>query len=184
MNIKFVTGNISKFNEVSSIFEGSDINLEQYNIDLTEIQGSPKEIVLKKAELAHTMVDPPFFVEDISLCYESLNYMPGPYIKWFLGSLGHEGLYKLVKNEDNKRAFAVCTVCYVDTKGEYHIYSGSVSGEIVAPRGSSCFGWDCLFVPDGCSKTFGEMDQLEKNRVSHRGIAYGSLMEKNKLFSK
>lgn len=39
-------------------------------------------------------------VEDTSLCYNALGGMPGPYIKWFLDKLGHEGLNKILAGYD------------------------------------------------------------------------------------
>ena len=59
---------------------------------------------------------------------------------------------------------------------------GSVQGKIVPPRGKNGFGFDSVFLPDGCSKTYGEMTREEKDMMSHRRKAldalYHFLMEK------
>jgi inosine triphosphate pyrophosphatase len=46
--------------------------------------------------------------------------------------------------------------------------SGRTNGKIVPPRGSRDFGWDPCFQPDGFDLTYGEMDVIEKNKISHR----------------
>lgn len=65
-------------------------------IDLPELQGEPEEISRRKCELAAEQVQGPVMVEDTSLCFNALGGLPGPYIKWFLEKIGHEGLNNLV----------------------------------------------------------------------------------------
>lgn len=73
------------------------------------------------------------------MCYESLGGMPGPYIKWFLESIGCEGLAKLVSGFENKRAWAQTTFSYTtgDKDAPIHTFVGKTYGHIVAPRGIS-----------------------------------------------
>jgi XTP/dITP diphosphohydrolase len=53
---------------------------------------------------------------------------------------------------------------------------GVVEGEIVqAPRGTGGFGYDPVFQPRGYEKTFGELPDAEKNRISHRARAVQNL---------
>ena len=59
---------------------------------------------------------------------------------------------------------------------EEHLFEGVVEGRIVErERGAEGFGYDPLFVPDGCDRTFAEMSPDEKNAVSHRGRAVRKL---------
>jgi XTP/dITP diphosphohydrolase len=44
------------------------------------------------------------------------------------------------------------------------------------PRGARGFGYDPMFVPDGRSETFGEMDPEEKHAISHRADAFRKLV--------
>ena len=54
---------------------------------------------------------------------------------------------------------------------------GTVAGTLVwPPRGQRGFGYDPIFVPDGYSETFGEMDPDHKNFISHRMRAFENLM--------
>ena len=56
-------------------------------------------------------------VEDTSLCFKAYGGLPGPYIKWFLAKLGHEGLNKMLAGFDDKSAYAQCIFAY--TPGEH-----------------------------------------------------------------
>ena len=59
---------------------------------------------------------------------------------------------------------------------EEHLFEGVVEGRIVEREsGAEGFGYDPLFVPDGCDRTFAEMSPDEKNAVSHRGRAVRKL---------
>lgn len=76
-------------------------------MDLPELQGaSCEEIAIAKCRLAAEEVKGPVMCEDTSLCYHALKGLPGPYIKWFLQSLGHEGLNKLLAGYEDKSAYA------------------------------------------------------------------------------
>jgi len=62
--------------------------------------------------------------------------------------------------------------------GEQYFFEGIVKGKIIKNlRGKQGFGYDPIFVPDGYSKTFAEMDMKEKNKLSHRAIAVKSMIE-------
>ena len=81
--VTFVTGNAKKLEEVRAILgESLPVSLVSQKLDLPELQGEPEEISAKKCELAATEVGGPVFVEDTSLCFNALNGLPGPYIKW------------------------------------------------------------------------------------------------------
>jgi XTP/dITP diphosphohydrolase len=56
------------------------------------------------------------------------------------------------------------------------IFEGAVEGSIVpVPRGAAGFGYDPIFQPLGCNRTFGELSASDKNKMSHRARAIGSL---------
>lgn len=55
-------------------------------------------------------------VEDTSLCFNAYGGLPGPYIKWFLQKLGHEGLNAMLAGFEDKSAYAQCIFAY--TPGE------------------------------------------------------------------
>ncbi|CDR41909.1 CYFA0S08e01442g1_1 [Cyberlindnera fabianii] len=179
MAITFVTGNLNKLAEFKAIVE--DDTIVHQKVDLEEIQGSIADISTKKAKAAAKVVKGPVLVEDTCLVFNALTKpgieLPGPYIKWFLESMGVEDLPKLLAGFDDKSAQAICTFAYcAGPDAEPQLFQGINDGVIVdKPRyvGDAPFGWDPLFMPNGYTETYGEMDKALKNTISHR---YKSLM--------
>jgi inosine triphosphate pyrophosphatase len=175
----FVTGNANKLKEAKEIL--SDFEVIGKKIDLPEIQEMNEELIAtEKVRHALKVVDGPVCVEDVSLCFEALNGLPGPFIKWFLERLGRNGLADLLANHVNKKATAKCTIGYgeiVNGKEVIKIVQGVTTGRIVESSGESSFGFDPIFVPDGFEETYAEMSAETKNKISHRGKAF-SLLKK------
>ncbi len=71
-------------------------------------------------------------------------------------------------------------VCFADDfEGQTELFDGTCEGRIILePSGKNGFGYDPLFVPDGFEKTFAELGDDAKNKISHRARA----LEKLKLF--
>jgi inosine triphosphate pyrophosphatase len=97
----------------------------------------------------------PCITEDTALCFKALNGLPGPYIKYFMKELGHNGLNNLLVGFPTKEAWALCTFAYSAGPGtEPILFEGRTDGNIVPARGSSQFGWDAAFEPVGTGKTY------------------------------
>lgn len=78
----------------------------------------------------------------------------------------------------DRRAAFVAALCLAWPDGHVECAEGRVEGEIAPePRGSGGFGYDPLFVPEGESRTFGEMLAEEKAALSHRARAMAALLE-------
>jgi XTP/dITP diphosphohydrolase len=87
----------------------------------------------------------------------------------------HHELKKL--GTSDLRANFACALALAVRNGEAEAFTGRVYGTIVwPPRGTRGFGYDPIFVPDGYSETFGQMDPELKNRLSHRMRAFEKLM--------
>ena len=56
-------------------------------------------------------------VEDTSLCFKAYQGLPGPYIKWFLAKLGHDGLNKMLHGFEDKSAYAQCIFAFSPGSG-------------------------------------------------------------------
>lgn len=118
------------------------------------------------------LVGGPVIVEDTSLGFEAFGGLPGPYIKYFLDAIGPEGLFRMLNTWKNKNALATCRIGFCESSNsEPIIFKGIVKGTIVEPRGSSGFGFDYCFQPEGLSETFAEMNKETKNKLSHRYAA-------------
>lgn len=78
---------------------------------------------------------------------------------------------------DERRARYRCVVAYVASPGVLPVtFEGACTGAILAqPSGTGGFGYDPLFLSDDLGVSFGEADPAEKDRVSHRGRAFGKL---------
>ncbi|KAH8287913.1 hypothetical protein KR018_006972 [Drosophila ironensis] len=177
--ITFVTGNAKKLEELVAILGPSfPRTIVSKKIDLPELQGEIDEIAIKKCKEAARQVKGPVLVEDTSLCFNALEGLPGPYIKWFLEKLKPEGLYRLLHGWEDKSAKAVCTFGYCDGEdAEPQLFQGITEGDIVEPRGPRDFGWDPVFQPKGYDKTYAELPKAEKNTISHRYRALALLQQ-------
>jgi non-canonical purine NTP pyrophosphatase (RdgB/HAM1 family) len=172
MTLYFITGNKNKFEEVRKIIP----EIEQLNIDLTEIQEfDAHKIIREKINEAIKHHKGKFVIEDTSLYLECLKGLPGPLIKWFLQTIGCEGIFEIVKKFDNTNAEARTILGYYDGN-KITFFEGSVKGDIVEPKGEG-FGWDTIFIPIGGEKRFSEILKEEKNKISMRGIAFRKLKE-------
>ena len=81
--ITFITGNKKKLEEFMSIMTGElaqGYSIGYMGLDLTEIQGDPVSIAKNKVMLAATKVNTPVLTEDVSLCFNAMNGLPGPYM--------------------------------------------------------------------------------------------------------
>ncbi|KFY26327.1 hypothetical protein V493_04163 [Pseudogymnoascus sp. VKM F-4281 (FW-2241)] len=173
--LNFITGNKHKLAEVQAIL-GDAVDLQSRSIDLVEIQGTIEEISKDKCRRAAEQVQGPVLVEDTALIFNAFQNLPGPYIKWFFESLGHDGLNKLLAGFEDKTAQSVCTFAYSEGPGhEPIIFQGRTDGKIVPARGAIAFGWDPIFEYGPAGQTYAEMPKAEKNKISHRGKALDKL---------
>lgn len=171
---KIVTGNKGKYEEAKLIIP----DLEFKDVDLIEIQSiDSKEIIKHKLDEAKKVLTGNLIVEDNSLYLDCLHGLPGPLIKWFLKTIGNDGLVKMAESFENSKARASVLIGLGMEDGQIEFFEGSIDGEIVRPRGENGFGWDQIFKPTGWEKTFGEMTLDEKNNISMRKIAFQKLKD-------
>ncbi|KAI1410981.1 inosine triphosphatase [Hypoxylon sp. FL1857] len=174
--VNFITGNANKLLEVRAILEPAGITVRSQKLDLPEIQGTLEEVTREKCRAAADAIGGPVLVEDTCLCFDALNGLPGPYIKWFMQSIGHAGLNNLLAAYDDKSAQAVATFGFSKGPGqEVLLFQGRTHGKIVPPRGPTTFGWDPIFEYEG--QTYAEMEKAAKNKISHRFKALEKLRE-------
>ena len=82
-----------------------------------------------------------------------------------------------LEGKENRKAQFRTAICLMEG-GEKHLFEGIVKGEIIREKkGSSGFGYDPVFVPEGYAETFAEMGAEEKNRISHRARAVQKLCD-------
>ena len=77
--------------------------------------------------------------------------------------------------ENERGARFKCSICFIDENGKIHLFEQECIGKIAyLPKGTNGFGYDPIFEYNG--KTFAEMDESEKNKISHRGKAIEEFM--------
>jgi inosine triphosphate pyrophosphatase len=174
-NLTLVTGNPHKLAEWQRILP-PELKVGATEVDLDEIQSlDPEVIVADKARRAYKQLGQPVLVEDVSAGLTKLNGLPGPFIKFFNKQMGPDALYQLA-GKAGEPAIVSCVIAYYDGSTSLTVRA-DVSGTVVPARGDTSFGFDCCFVVDGQDKTYGEMTEAEKDKVSHRAQAVRQMAE-------
>lgn len=174
--LTLVSSNKEKAREVERILE---IPIDIASIDIDEIQSmNLRKITLHKVRQAYQKIKKPVLVDDVSFEVKAWNGFPGPLIKWLLEEKNDPNLMlKMLGNEKNRRAIARLGVGFHDGKKAY-FFGGEVKGKIgFKIGGDNGFGWDRVFIPDGFTQTFSEMDPEIKDTMSHRGRALKKLKD-------
>jgi XTP/dITP diphosphohydrolase len=185
MKLIFATHNANKLKEVKSLVPTS---IELLNIDdinfTTEIEETETTIegnALLKAKTIYQQTGFNCFADDSGLLVDYLNGAPGVYSARYAGEPKNDenNLQKLLhelKSTENRKAHFK-TVMALIVNGKEYLFEGIINGEIInEKRGNHGFGYDPIFIPNGYTKTFAEMDSETKNAISHRGIALQKLL--------
>jgi inosine triphosphate pyrophosphatase len=173
--ITLVTGNQNKLRELIEIAP-AELEFSSKDIDLPEIQSLDIHMIAKdKVKRAYALLNAPVIVEDVSLGFDDLGDLPGPFYKFFREKLGDEVLLKLATLTKSNKVTVQCIAAYYD--GKSLLYGkGTISGEVVEPRGKNGFGFDPFIVPNGYKITMAQMQPEQKNKISHRGQAFQNLI--------
>ncbi len=174
MSLYFVSSNPTKHADVTRIFADSRTPPGMLRRDLVEILSFDLETVVKeKAKAAYRADQVPLFVEHGALYLEHLNGLPGPMVKLFWERLDHR-LCEIVP-AGARRARVEQMVCHCDGR-RLTVYKSVVEGVIATEkRGTGGMHWEPMFIPDGHSKTFGEMDPDERIEAHAATRAYRAL---------
>ncbi|MHB1441031.1 MAG: XTP/dITP diphosphatase [Cuniculiplasma sp.] len=168
MNLDFITSNEHKFREISRYLEKTGIECKWIRTSYEEIQAdTTEEISRDSAEKISGKRSGKFFLEDTGLYIESLRGFPGPYSSYVLRTISNRGILNLLNGMDRSAHF-LTVISYFDGS-QVRTFTGKLEGHIsMESRGSTGFGYDPIFIPEGNDRTLGEMDVEEKNRNSHR----------------
>lgn len=171
-DIVVVTSNKNKVSEINEIL-GTKYKVSK--IDVPEIQSLDiNEVISHKAKSAFEKFKKPVLVEDISFETKVLNGLPGPFIKFFLETVGTKGIVKMI-GRGQTNTTAIAAVAIYDGKN-LKIFKGQVEGTLSPKdKGSSGFGFDKIFIPKGYKRTYAQMSSELKNKISHRAKALKKL---------
>lgn len=187
MKIILATHNRHKMKELSNILE--DLNLEVLTLDdfpeISEIEETGTTLLensLIKARLVYEKTGLPALADDTGLEVEGLNGEPGVFTARYAGkNATYEDNWKKLLDElkdyhGSKRAARFRTVISM-VDGNRELWAEGVLDGLITekPCGNNGFGYDPIFLIPKLNKTLGELSALEKNSLSHRGIALRNL---------
>ena len=130
-----------------------------------------------KAEAVCAATGFPAIADDSGLCVEALDGEPGVLSARYAGEHGDDEanndlLLRRMEGKEDRRARFMCALALKFPGKEPYIAEGSCPGTILHKRqGTGGFGYDPLFLYEPMGKTYAEMNEKEKNEVSHRAMA-------------
>lgn len=194
MELVVATKNKKKLGEIKEILRGSNLNI----VSLEEYPNSPriiengktfKENAIKKAVKVAHFTKKLTLGEDSGLCVYALGGRPGIYSSRFSGKNKSDAqnnlkLLKLLEGlpSSKRKAYYACAVALADEGGLVGVVEGRCSGVIgFELKGTSGFGYDPLFLIPKYKKTFAQLGEKIKHKMSHR---YHALEKAKKVILK
>jgi len=188
MDIVLATRNRKKAEELKRITADMPVSV----LTLDDFPGCPeteedgttfKANAAKKAVEVARYTGKPALADDSGLEVYALGGAPGVFSARYsgLGATDNKNSEKLLREmrsvaKEKRGARFVCCIALAFPDGGIQTFCGHAEGTIgTEPRGVNGFGYDPLFYPVGSTRTFAEMSEVEKDAVSHRGMALRSL---------
>jgi XTP/dITP diphosphohydrolase len=195
-SLVIATHNAGKLKEISALLAPYGMNcISAGSLGLpepAETGTSFAENALIKARAAAQASQIVALADDSGLSVDALGGRPGVYTadwaerQWFEGDPGRDWYMAMGKVEGllaqqgpnvDRSAHFSCTLALAWPDGRHAIYEGRVKGALTwPPRGTLGFGYDPVFVPEGRTQTFAEIDPAEKHAISHRADAFAKLV--------
>lgn len=195
-SLVIATHNAGKLKEISALLAPYGMNcISAGSLGLpepAETGTSFAENALIKARAAAEASQIVALADDSGLSVDALGGRPGVYTadwaerQWFEGDPGRDWYMAMGKVEGllaqqgpnvDRSAHFSCTLALAWPDGRYAIYEGRAKGALTwPPRGTLGFGYDPVFVPEGRTQTFAEIDPAEKHAISHRADAFAMLV--------
>ncbi|MBU1262051.1 RdgB/HAM1 family non-canonical purine NTP pyrophosphatase [bacterium] len=182
MEIVIASKNLGKIREIREIL-GERVNLLSLSdlsldIDVAENGESYRENAGRKAIMVSSISKKIALADDSGLEIEALNGAPGVISARFGGDIDWDRKNLMILEllsglpAEKRKARFVSIVCLAYPNGRVETAEGIVEGVIAEePKGKGGFGYDPIFYYPLLEKTFAELSQEEKNRISHRAKA-------------
>lgn len=188
MKLVIATRNKHKLEEIRAIFNVPSLEivsaLDYPDVpDVVEDGTTFEANAMKKAVSLAKATGLWALADDSGLEVDALNGAPGIYSARYAGEpvsypANNRKLLKELERVSNRRARFRCVIALSSPDGKVKTVDGRCEGVIACEeRGGTGFGYDPLFIPDGFSITFAEMDAAAKNSISHRGRALKKAQE-------
>ncbi len=184
IELLIATQNAHKLEEIKNIigdrFHLISLAELDFHEDIPETADTLSGNASLKASFIHHKFKKNCLADDSGLEVFALNGAPGVYSARYAGeqkSYSDNNLH-LLKNMRGiqNRSAQFRTIISLFWNGKEYPFEGIVKGQILEEtRGNKGFGYDPLFVPEGFTQSFAEMDAAEKNKISHRAHALHAL---------
>ena len=186
MRLVAATHNPGKAREISALLDGNYEIVTAAEVNLPEPDETESTFVgnaLLKARHAADLSGEVSLADDSGLSVAALDGAPGIFSARWAGP-GKDFAMAMQKVEDrldeidarDRRAWFTSALAVAWPDGPAVVVEGKVFGEVVfPPRGDHGFGYDPIFLPEGHTATFGEMDPAAKDAMSHRARAFAKL---------
>ena len=181
----FATHNSHKASEINNLLGGlyeiRELDAIGITEDIPENGDTLEANAREKARYVYDRTGLDVFADDTGLEVEALGGRPGVYTARYAGEecdsvKNMKKLLAELEGQPNRRARFRTVICLI-IGGVEHLFEGIVNGTITNSfSGTEGFGYDPVFMPDGENRTFAEMPLSEKNKISHRGLAVGKLV--------
>ena len=186
MKIIFATHNQNKVEELKQIVPSKYSLLSLNDIgcieEIKETGSTLEENAQIKADYVRYKYGLDCFSDDSGLEIDALGGAPGVYSARYAGDQKNndaniEKIWKELKGIRNPKAI-FRSVIYVHLNQKKFCFQGKVEGSIIyEKRGLEGFGYDPIFIPKGYKKTFAELGDTTKNKISHRALAIVQLLK-------
>ena len=184
----FASHNAGKIKEIREMIEPLGIELKTYkDIDIPDVEETgttfAENSLLKSSKIAE-ITGIACIADDSGLCVDALNGAPGVYSARYAPDRDFDkGMEKLLaeisksRNLDRSAHFS-CVISLAYPDGKYELFEGRINGKIAEQKqGTGGFGYDPIFIPEGYDKSFAELGNEIKNKISHRGRAMQKLSQ-------
>lgn len=180
--LHFASGNENKFLEIERLVEKeTNIQILFSKILIKEIQSdSIIEVAEDKVKNAFKIIKKPLIVEDDGLFIEDLNGFPGIYSSFVFNTIGNKGILDLLRDNKKRRANFLSIFSFFDGK-TIETFSGETSGYITTKISPSGWGFDPIFQPINENQTYGQINMIKKNEISHRSKALRKFLKWYKI---
>jgi XTP/dITP diphosphohydrolase len=147
--------------------------LEHIKTAYPEIQAESLEItIIPGLQWCISKFDRPVMIDDSGLFVDSLKGFPGVYSSYVFKTVGCDGILSLMRGVEDRKARFECCIGFMAPGGEPFIAKAVAEGTISQEKmGAGGFGYDPVFIPQGYTRSYAQIDLPEKNRISHRGKA-------------
>lgn len=181
MELFFNTVNESKKSEIRELFSVFDCEVKFLNHDITEILSDDiTKVILAKSLEAYREHQVPVIVEHGALSIDYCNGFPGALSKPMWDLMGSK-ICTLIPAGESRTAKVISAVCYCDGKKRYPFLSETRGYISEVAKGSFGFQFDPIFIPEGSTLTYAEMNQTEKLKFSQATRSYEQLQKFLKL---